>query len=299
MQRHSSETRTYRIRTLIAAVRPIHWIKNGFVLAPVLFAFHVLPARAVLSALAAAAAFSFASSVVYIVNDLADREEDRLHPQKRHRPIASGAVPTGTAVAILAACAVASAATCLILPWEVGALIAGYVTLNLVYAGGVKRLVLLDVMSIAAGFMLRILAGGAAAGVNLSPWMLLTAFFLSLFLGFTKRMSELLTVAPNGRRRVLALYSRGFLTLMVGMFVSLTIITYSLYVFFPPVSASEERGLVYTVPLVVYGLLRYLYLAMQRREGGDVAEAIRRDVPLMVCIGLWVIAAAVLVGLRL
>jgi 4-hydroxybenzoate polyprenyltransferase len=281
-------------------VRPIHWIKNGFVLAPVLFAFHVLPARAVLSALAAAAAFSFASSVVYIVNDLADREEDRLHPQKRHRPIASGAVPTGTAVAILAACAVASAATCLILPWEVGALIAGYVTLNLVYAGGVKRLVLLDVMSIAAGFMFRILAGGAAAGVNLSPWMLLTAFFLSLFLGFTKRMSELLTVAPNGRRRVLALYSRGFLTLMVGMFVSLTIITYSLYVFFPRSSTLESgHGLVFSVPLVVYGLLRYLHLATKRREVGDVAEAIRRDVPLMACIGLWIITVVVRVGLRI
>ena len=285
---------------LVALLRPIHWIKNGFVLAPILFAFHVLDAPAILSALAAAAAFCFASSAVYVFNDLADRERDRLHPQKRHRPIASGSVTVRTAAGILSACAAASAALCLLLPWNVAAFIAGYVALNLAYTWGLKRLVLLDVMSIAAGFMLRILAGGAAAGIGLSPWMLLTAFFLSLFLGFTKRMSELLTVAPSGRREVMRQYSRGFLTLMVGMFVSLTIITYSLYVFFPRASTSETgRGLVYTVPLVVYGLLRYLYLAMQRREGGDVAEAIRRDVPLVVCIGLWVIVVAALVGLKL
>jgi 4-hydroxybenzoate polyprenyltransferase len=281
-------------------VRPVHWVKNGFVLAPVLFAFHVLSSPAILSAVAAAAAFSFASSLVYVFNDLADRERDRSHPQKRHRPLASGTVGPRTAAAMAAACAAASAALCLILPWKVGLLIAGYVVLNVAYTWGLKRLVLFDVMSIAAGFMLRILAGGAAAGISISPWMLLTGFFLSLFLGFTKRMSEILSVAPDRRRQVLRLYSRGFLTLMVGMFVSLTIITYSLYVFFPRSSVSETgRAMVYTVPLVVYGLLRYLYLAVQRRGGGDVAEAIRRDLPLMVCIGLWVAAAAALEALKL
>ncbi len=281
-------------------VRPIHWIKNSFVLAPALFAFGALTTQAVLRALAAAAAFSFASSVVYIFNDLADREHDRIHPQKRHRPIASGAVSPRAAAVILAACAAAAAVLCRFLPWQVGGFIAGYVVLNLAYTWGLKRVVLLDVMSIAAGFMLRILAGGAAAGIALSPWMLHTAFFLSLFLGFTKRMSELLSVGPNGRRHVLQRYSRGFLTLMVGMFVALTIITYSLYVFFPRTSSPDtERGLVYTVPLVVYGLLRYVYLAMQRRAGGDVAEAIRRDAPLVACIGLWVVAVAAFVLLKL
>jgi 4-hydroxybenzoate polyprenyltransferase len=286
--------------TLLSLLRPTHWIKNGFVLAPILFAFHVLTPPPILSALAAAAAFCFASSVVYILNDLADRERDRGHPQKRHRPLASGVVTVRAAVVILLVCAAASAALCAFLPWNVAGFVAGYVALNLAYTWWLKRVILLDVMSIAAGFLLRILAGGAAAGVGLSPWMLQTAFFLSLFLGFTKRMSELLAVTPAGRRRVMQYYSRGFLTLMVGMFVSLTIITYSLYVFFPRVSASETgKGLVYTVPLVVYGLLRYLYLAMQRREGGDVAEAIRHDVPLMVCIGLWILIVASLVGLRL
>ncbi|HVP17453.1 MAG TPA: UbiA prenyltransferase family protein [Spirochaetia bacterium] len=289
----------HRLRSLVALVRPAHWIKNGFVLAPTLFAFHMLPALTIVSALAAMAAFSLASSTVYILNDLADRDRDRVHPQKRRRPIASGAVAGRTAVVILAGCAAASAALCLFLPWKVGAFIAGYVALNLAYTWGLKRVILLDVMSIAAGFMLRILAGGAAAGVVLSPWMLQTAFFLSLFLGFTKRMSELLTVAPSGRRPVVQRYSRGFLILMVGMFVSLTIITYSLYVFFPRASSSGSAGLFYTVPLVVYGLLRYVYLAMQRREGGDVAEAIRHDLPLIICIGAWVALVVALVGLRL
>ncbi len=297
MPRRSSETRLHSLLTL---VRPIHWIKNGFVLAPTLFAFHVLSALTILSALLAAAAFCLASSAVYIFNDLADRDRDRAHPVKRHRPIASGAITLRSAAVALAVCVAASAGLCLLLPWRVGACIAGYVGLNIAYTWGLKRIVLLDVMSIAAGFMLRILAGGAAADVFLSPWMLHTAFFLSLFLGFTKRMGELLTVAPSGRRPVMQQYSREFLTLMVGMFVSLTIITYSLYVFFPRMSSSEtSRGLLFTVPLVVYGLLRYLYLAMQRHEGGDVAEAIRHDAPLVICITAWIIVVAALVGLRL
>jgi 4-hydroxybenzoate polyprenyltransferase len=277
----------------------MHWIKNGFVLAPGLFTFHELTVQAALASLRAAAAFCLASSCVYVLNDLADRDRDRHHPRKRHRPIASGAVSPRSALALLLGCAAASAAFCVTLPWEVGALVGGYVLLNIAYSWSLKRIVLVDVMAIACGFMLRVLAGGASAGIAISPWMLHTTFFLSMFLGFAKRMSETMTVAGDGRRHALRLYSRGFLTLMVGIFVSLTIMTYSLYVFFPHrLPAPASQGLVYTVPLVAYGLLRYLYLAMQRGEGGDVAEAIRRDVPLMVCIGLWVIAVATLVGLR-
>jgi 4-hydroxybenzoate polyprenyltransferase len=299
--RHSSEEgRRPGLRTFVSLLRPFHWIKNGFVLAPVLFTFWELPFQAVVASLCAMVAFCFASSCAYVHNDLVDQDRDRHHPQKRLRPIASGAVSPRSALVLFGISAAISAALCIPLPWHVAAIIAAYVALNIAYTWWLKRIVLIDVMSIAAGFMLRILAGGASAGVALSPWMLHTTFFISLFLGFTKRMSELVTVSPAGRRHVLKQYSRGFLTLMVGMFVALTIMTYSLYVFFPHrSSAAAGQGLVYTVPLVAYGLLRYLYLVMHRREGGDVADAVRRDVPLMVCIGLWVIVVAALVGLRL
>jgi 4-hydroxybenzoate polyprenyltransferase len=283
---------------LLAVARPIHWVKNTFVLAPALFGFHELGPASALSAVLATAAFCLASSAVYVFNDLFDRRSDRLHPEKRRRPIASGAVTARTASLLLGGCGAASAGICLFLPWQVGVLLAAYGVLNVAYSWGLKNFVILDVMCVAAGFMLRILAGGAATGIGLSPWILHTTFFLSLFIGFAKRMSELLTVAPAGRRQVMRQYSRGFLTLMVGMFVSLTIITYSLYVFFPHSGFSQSSpGLIYTVPLVVYGLLRYLYLTMQRRGGADVAEAIRHDVPLMVCVGAWIVAVVVLIGL--
>jgi 4-hydroxybenzoate polyprenyltransferase len=281
-------------------MRPVHWIKNGFVLAPLLFAFRDLTPETAAAGVRAAAAFCFASSGVYIVNDLTDRERDRLHPQKRHRPIASGTVSVRAALLLLLTCAAAAAAFALTLPWHVGAFIGGYVALNIAYSWKLKHLVLIDVMTIACGFILRILAGGASTGIPPSPWMLHTTFFLSLFLGFTKRMSELVTITRAGRRQVLQQYSRSFLTLMVTMSVSLTIVTYSLYVFFPRLAAGAAGGgLVYTVPLVVYGLLRYLYLAVKRNQGGDVSEVILRDVPLIISIGLWIVVVTALVGLRL
>jgi 4-hydroxybenzoate polyprenyltransferase len=283
----------------VRLLRPVHWVKNGFVLAPLLFTFRELDLPAIVRAGLAALAFCLASSLVYIVNDLADRESDRRNPEKQHRPLASGAVTAPVALALASGCALGAAAICAFLPWHVGVLTAGYVLLNAAYTWALKRVVIIDVMAIAAGFILRVFAGAAAIDLPVSPWMTFTTFFLSLFLGFSKRRSELVTVAPSRRRRVLLDYSESFLNLMVTMSVTLTIITYSLYVFTPGAGeAGRVAGLIYTVPIVVYGLLRYLYLVVRRKKGGDVAEVVMRDPPLIVTIVLWAGVAGVLVALR-
>ncbi len=266
-------------------------MKNGFVLAPALFRLPAVEPGEMLRALAAAAAFSLVSSAVYAVNDIVDRESDRRSPARRDRPVASGEVTPAAAGAAAAACALAAAGLSLLLPWRVGAAIAAYAALNLAYSLVLKRIVLIDVMAIAAGFMLRVYAGAAALGVTVTSWMTLTTFFVSLFLGFSKRRSEFVAGGGRSTRAVLAEYTAPLLDILIVMSVAITIVTYSLYV----IQAAAGRGaradlLVYTVPLVVYGLLRYLYLVMRRGRGGDVAEVLMGDIPLLAAVAAWGIA---------
>jgi 4-hydroxybenzoate polyprenyltransferase len=269
-------------------------VKNGFVLAPLLFRLPAVEPAEALLALAAAAAFSLASSAVYALNDIVDRASDRRSPARRDRPVASGEVTVPEAGGLAAACALAAAGLSLLLPWRVGAAIAGYVMLNLAYSWKLKQIVLIDVMAIAAGFMLRVFAGAAALGVAVTSWMMLTTFFVSLFLGFSKRRSEVLAAGGRSARAVLSEYTAPLLDILIVMSVSITVVTYALYV----IQAVAGRGagadlLVGTVPLVVYGLLRYLYLVMKRGMGGDVAEVVLRDIPLVVAVAAWLIAVVV------
>lgn len=273
---------------LLRLLRPRHWVKNGFVLAPLVFTLpHVAPRDALL-AIAAAASFSLVSSAVYALNDVVDRDADRRSPSRRDRPVASGAVSPTEALGLAAACVFAAAAVAVILPWKVASAIVGYTVLNVAYSLWLKRIVLIDVMAIAGGFMLRVFAGAAALGVALSSWMALTTFFVSLFLGFSKRRSEFAAGGGRTARVVLAEYTAPLLDVLIVMSLSITIVTYSLYV----IQAAAGRGgaLVATVPLVVYGLVRYLYLVMRRGKGGDVAEVLLRDAPLVVTIAVWAVA---------
>ena len=263
-------------------------MKNGFVLAPLIFRLPGVTPWEVLPALAAAAAFSLASSAVYALNDIVDRDGDRRSPARRGRPVASGEVTVPEAAGLAAVCVLAAAGLSLLLPWRVGAAIAAYAALNLAYSWMLKRIVLIDVMTIAAGFMLRVFAGAAALGVAVTSWMMLTTFFVSLFLGFSKRRSEFVAAGSRSDRRVLSEYTAPLLDILIVMSVAITIVTYSLYI----IQAAAGRGdgadlLVYTVPLVVYGLLRYLYLVMKRGKGGDVAEVLMRDIPLIATVAAW------------
>lgn len=287
-----------RCSSLLAVLRPRHWIKNGFVLAPLLFCLPAVAARAALDALVAAAAFTLASAAVYAVNDIVDRASDRRHPDRRRRPVAAGEVSPLEAGALAAGCACAAAGLCLLVPWRVGVSIAGYAALNVAYSLLLKRVLLVDVMTIAAGFMLRVLAGAAALGVPVSSWMLLTTFFVALFLGFSKRRSEIADARGRKGRAVLSEYTAPLLDTLIVISVGITIVTYSLYV----ILAVENRGnaseaLVATVPLVAYGLLRYLSLVAVRGAGGDVAEVVLRDVPLLATIAAWLVAVALVLVL--
>ena len=275
---------------LLRSLRPAQWAKNAFVLAPLVFAHRLEEPRLLAAAALAFVAFCAASSAVYLVNDLADREQDRQHPVKRLRPIAAGALPAPAAwvAALVLAAAAALAATRL--DPLFGVCLAAYVALNLLYTFGLKHIVILDVMSISAGFVLRVMAGAAAIGVVVSSWLLLCTTFVALFLAFSKRRHELMLLADAaaGQRRVLDQYSPTFLDQMINVTTASTVICYALYAVAPETAARlGTRYLIATLPLVLYGIFRYLYLLYQRPGPRNPTEAILRDAPFLANLALW------------
>jgi 4-hydroxybenzoate polyprenyltransferase len=283
---------------LVRSLRPAQWVKNAFVLAPLVFA-HRLEDRALLEAAALAfAAFCAASSAVYLVNDVADRERDRLHPVKRSRPIASGALPAAAALGAALALAGAAAAVALRLGAPFGVCLAGYLALNLLYTVAAKHIVILDVMSIAAGFVLRVLAGAAAIDVAVSRWLLLCTTFVALFLAFAKRRHELLLMADQAatQRRVLSQYSPVFLDQMINVTTASTVLCYALYTTAPETASRlGTPHLVATVPFVLYGIFRFLYLLYQKPGPRNPTEAILVDLPFLLNLALWGVLVVALV----
>lgn len=280
------------------SLRPAQWSKNLFVLAPLLFARRLGDPAALRDAAAAFAAFSAAASTTYLLNDLGDRERDRRHPLKRERPIASGALPP--AVAAIAAVVLALFATGL--AWRLGTpfalLLVSYLGLGLLYTLALKRIVILDVMAISAGFVLRVLGGAAAIDVAVSHWLLLCTSFLALFLGFSKRRHELLLLSnASEQRQVLSDYSPQFLDQMINVVTASAVVSYALYAVAPETVAKFHTDrLLLTLPMVLFGVFRYLYL-MHRRpdEMLNPTEAILRDLPFLANIALWAAAAAAIV----
>lgn len=276
-------------------MRPAQWSKNLFVLAPLLFARRLGDPAALRDAALAFAAFSAAASGTYLLNDLADRERDRLHPQKRRRPIASGALGSGAAaVAALALAAVAAVAA-----WPLGRgfalLLVGYLALSVLYTLVLKRLVILDVMAISLGFVLRVLAGAAAIAVAVSHWLLLCTSFLALFLGFSKRRHELTLLQDDAasQRSVLAQYTPAFLDQMINVVTASTVVCYALYAVAPETVAKFQTDrLLLTLPMVLFGIFRYLYLVHRPGELRNPTEAILRDPPFLANVALWAVAAA-------
>lgn len=278
---------------LLKSMRPTQWVKNVFVLAPLVFAHRLTDPEALRTVLLAFAGFCCAASAVYLVNDIRDREADRNHPLKRHRPLAAGTLSVGLAVMMAVVLALLAGAV----SWRLGsgyALCLGfYLTLNTLYSLGLKHVVILDVMAIAAGFLLRVLAGALALDVAVSRWLLLCTLFLSLFLAFSKRRHEitLLLDQAAGQRKVLSHYSTAFLDQMINVVTASAVISYALYTTAPETVAKyNSEKLVLTVPIVLYGIFRYLYLTYQRDDERNPTEAMLTDRPLLATAVVWVIA---------
>ncbi len=283
----------------LKALRIHQWVKNGFVFAAPLFAREILHPHSLFASVVTFAAFCLASSAAYLFNDILDLEEDKLHPEKRKRPLPSGALSVPAAVILANALAmIAVLVTALSVSVETAAIIAIYLALNTLYSIFLKHVVIVDVMFIAVGFLLRIFAGAAATSVPPSYWLLLCTLNLSLFLGFAKRRFELIALEGNAvnHRRVLEHYSTGFLDQMIAIVTATTMVCYILYtVDERTVSVFRTRLLVATVPFVLYGMFRYLYLAYHRGTGGNPSKALLTDVPLALTVVLWIASCLVII----
>ena len=261
-------------------LRPHQWVKSGFVFVGLLFGHVWQDLVLVERVIQAAAAFALAASAVYVINDLADRERDREHPEKKHRPLASGTVNLTQALMLAGACMLSSLMLAHSASNDVLIIVLAYAALNVLYSLGLKHVVLLDVFIISAGFMMRILAGTLGVGIEPSHWLMLCSLMLTLFLGFSKRRGELNVMAgrSGSHRKVLDDYDPIFLDKLIGICAAGTIISYSLYTVSPEtlVMHGTDR-LIFTVPFVIYGVFRYLFLLHRRGGGGDPAAALLQD----------------------
>lgn len=280
-------------------LRPYQWVKSGFVFVGLLFGHAWNDPALIGDVLLVAAAFSLAASAVYVFNDLADRERDREHPQKCKRPLASGAIGVSQALLLGGACIAAALALAASVSLTALAIIVGYALLNVGYSLGLKHVVVLDVFIISAGFMLRILAGTLGVDIEPSHWLLLCGMMITLFLGFAKRHAEIsaLEGGAGSHRKVLEDYDQTLLDQMIGICAGGAIVSYSLYtVSAETVAMHGTSALIYTVPFVVYGVFRYLFLLHRRGGGGDPSAALLRDRHLAGALLGWLLAVVALLA---
>ena len=280
-------------------MRPEQWLKNGFVLAPIVFSGLVGDPDAWLRTLLAVAAFCAASSAVYLVNDVIDREADRSHPIKQNRPIASGEVSVATALVTAVILLVAAAFVSVWLGGWFPAVLAAYVSLVLLYSALLKRAVFLDVLVVAAGFVLRVVGGAVAIDVPVSRWILVVTYLLALYLALGKRRSELVLLgrAAGTHRVVLGHYTLPMVDQAISVVLGATVVAYALYTVAPETVAKVgSEGLLATVPIVLYGLFRYLYLLHRHELGGSPTKALLTDRPLLVCVVVWLAVAALVIN---
>lgn len=274
---------------VLASLRPRQWVKNLFVFGGLVFGQRLLT-PALFTALAAFAIFCGLSGAIYLLNDVADRDKDRLHPDKRHRPIAAGRLPVGVAVAVAVVLIVAGliAAERLSRPFALAAL--AYVALLSAYSAWLKHVVIVDVLVVALGFVLRAAAGALVIGVAISGWLLICTILLALFLALGKRRHEVLTLEGQaaGHRPILAEYSAGLLDQMIAVVTASTVTAYALYTMSPETVAKFHTALLpATLPFVLYGVFRYLYLLYHRQLGGNPSDIVVHDRPLLLNTLLW------------
>jgi 4-hydroxybenzoate polyprenyltransferase len=283
---------------LLFSLRPAQWSKNLVVFAGLLFGRRLFDSAAVLAAVGAFTVFCVLSGVVYIVNDVADRESDRRHPLKARRPIASGALPLSAAVAaaiVLGAAGLAGAAA---IGRPFATVAVAYLVLQLAYSASLKHVVIIDVLTIAVGFVLRAAGGAVAVNVEISQWLLVCTILLALFIALAKRRHEIVLLADGAptHRPILGEYSAYLLDQMIAVVTASTLIAYVFYTISPEtVGKFQTRWLGSTIPFPLYGIFRYLYLVHQRDGGGSPADLLLADRPLLACVALWALAVALII----
>jgi 4-hydroxybenzoate polyprenyltransferase len=285
------------LRTIVVSMRPRQWVKNLFVLAGLVFAQRLFTESA-WTALAAFAVFCALSGAIYLLNDVADRERDRLDPRKRERPIAAGRLPVGVAIAVAAALLAGGLVASALLSRPFLAAALAYVVLLVAYSAWLKHVVIVDVIVVASGFVLRAVAGAVVIDVAISGWLLICTIQLALFLALGKRRYEYLALDKDAvrHRPILAEYSPALLDQMIAVVTASTVTAYALYTMSPETVAKFHTSLLpATLPFVLYGIFRYLYLLYRRQLGGNPSELLLNDRALLITALSWICAVLLII----
>ena len=285
---------------LLESLRPGQWLKNGFVLAPLIFSRNLTNWHRDVRAGLAALCFCLTASVVYLVNDVLDASEDRNHPLKRLRPIASGRVSIRTAVWVGALLAVVAWGGAWALDSTFFVVLVSYAGLNLLYSWFLKRVILLDVFVVAAGFLFRVIGGAVVIHVEFSSWLIVCTILVALFLALSKRRHELVVLGEgaSNHRAILANYSPYFLDQLIAIVTASTVMSYALYTLSPDVRAKfPGKRLELTIPFVLFGIFRYLYLVHQKEEGGNPTRVLLTDFVLLSVVLMWAISVTLIIYL--
>ncbi len=287
------------LKELIVSMRPKQWTKNAFLFAALVFDLKLFNPTLLGKTIVAFALFCLLSGTVYLINDLADIERDRLHPTKRNRPLPAGRLPLSWAMYAAIVLLAVSLPLSFYLDLTFGLIALSYLLLQVAYSFRLKDVVILDVMTVAAGFVLRVAAGAVVAQAErFSPWLYVCTTLLALFIALGRRREELILLEDNANqhRKILEEYSPAFIDEMLTVVTAATIIAYSLYTFSAE-NLPANKSMMLTIPFVIYGLLRYLYLIHQKNMGGSPEEIVLRDIPLLVSNLLWGLTVVIILYL--
>jgi 4-hydroxybenzoate polyprenyltransferase len=286
------------VLNLLVALRPNQWTKNLLVFAALIFAQRLFDLRTAAHSVAAFVIFCDLSGVLYLVNDIMDRESDRRHPLKSHRPIASGALSVRTAVIAAIVLGAAGLALAFALSRQFGLVAAGYVALQALYSGPLKHIVVLDVLTLAIGFVLRAIAGAVAIDVDISHWLFVCTILGALFIALAKRRHELVLLGEGAahHRPILEEYTPYLLDQMIAVVAASTLIAYVFYTISDETVAKfGTTSLDLTIPFALFGIFRYLYLIHRREGGGNPSDLLFNDRPILACVILWVVTVVVII----
>jgi 4-hydroxybenzoate polyprenyltransferase len=288
------------LKYFLISMRPKQWVKNVFIFAPMIFSLHMFQVGYIWRSLLAFLLFSLVTGTIYVFNDILDRDQDKLHPEKKERPVASGRLDIPTALWLTTALFTGVLLLIARFSREFFLIAVFYAGLNVLYSIFLKRVVIIDIMVIALGFVLRVMIGGAVNRIVLYPWILISTFLLAIFLALIKRRQELIKIqSPPGEtptRMSLQNYNLGLLDQMISIATATTLISYIMYVLSPDVQQKfHSTKLFYTVPFVIFGIYRYLFLAYAKGEGESPSDIIYSDLPFTLNIILWVCVFILLV----